>query len=913
MHKPWESGCFEVLCNSMEEEAIFEDDKSPYEIVNGEIRWREDPFIKDENGELKLCPELSEMESFEVPSAATRISDRFFANFKNLKSVTIPREVTSIGEGAFEGCERLKSVEIPAGLNSALNAYPSVESIKYNDHGEISKITRTCRNNGWYEYMIYPSDELLYSWSEIIPSADYMAETDLSPVTSVHMQTKENRWESRLDAFKSGGECFSRTKELTQKEEKCLYIGGSSKALNKKVFINWYNNHSYIAIMMQQITGYEKIYEYAERIFKIRPEMHSYVTDFVIKDGVIEKYIGNGENISIPYNVDHIGKYAFFCCDTLLSVAIPKGVITIGTGALFGCENLKSVAVPNTVTSIGALAFFGCKNLSGVTVPGSVAAINSWAFSGCGSLTEVKIPESVAYIGDEAFRGCGKLSSLSILNRGVTIGSHAFDACKALKNAVIPPCAKEIFLKYKSVKSITCLEDDPQGMPSDCTRQKMISAISYYRAENRQIGVYGIKLLEGSFKDEPEVKFISYCLALKGMRQFVGTPDLDQDQDQDQDQEGVALYKIQILANSGYSRARTFLDIYCGRRYQKYIKSLPANDSDCGPLVDFDGKPIKIDRSGTSLPMGDKVAAPASDFDPVDEYVNGFRSGTWTFDKWDNGAVDSITAPVTFKGTWLFEEAPKHTYTLTYVGNGGVKGTETTLTDSENVTDTYATVYEMTADSCEFTLDRYAFQGWAETKEDADAGKVTVKAGDAVEFSSEEKVTDKTLYAVWKQVEFSVTVSNSSTGYKFKDGDTISYSVAVNGTKLKDTYTATYSAANGWTGFTAGEFAEGDVVTITELSPHKNNYVLSVSDANGGHVAAKKGDYAQTLTITDSDTTMAFANAYTPYAEEYTPAPVVPVNPTIPTTGDSTTITVAVAMILMSAVVAFVAMRKREN
>ena len=315
----------------------------------------------------------------------------------------------------------------------------------------------------------------------------------------------------------------------------------------------------------------------------------------------------------------------------------------------------------------------------------------------------------------------------------------------------------------------------------------------------------------------------------------------------------------------------------------------------------------------TSLPMGDKVAAPASDFTTVDEYVNGFRSGTWTFDKWDKGAIDSIKAPVTFKGTWLFEEAPKHTYTLTYVGNGGMKGTETTLTDSENVTDTYATVYEMTADDCEFTLDRYAFQGWAETAEDAANGIVTVKAGEAVEFSSEEKVTDKTLYAVWKQVEFSITVSNSSTGYEFKDGDTISYSVAVNGTKLNDTYTATYSAKTGWTGFTAGEFAEGDVVTITELSPHKNNYVLSVSDANGNHVAAKKGDYAQTLTITDSDTTMAFANAYTPYAEEYTPAPVVPVNPTIPTTGDSTTLTVAVAMILMSAMVAFVAMRKREN
>ena len=295
--------------------------------------------------------------------------------------------------------------------------------------------------------------------------------------------------------------------------------------------------------------------------------------------------------------------------------------------------------------------------------------------------------------------------------------------------------------------------------------------------------------------------------------------------------------------------------------------------------------------------------------------VNGEMQGTWEFLGWDTSALLNGTMPegsekVIIEGEWKFTEANKYSYTLTYNGNGGVSGTETSLKDSENVENVYDTSFKMTADDCAFTLEDYEFQGWAESLEDAAAGIVTVEAGATVEFSSE--VTSKTLYAVWKKVIFSLTVSKTSTGYEFKDGDNISFSVAINGDTLNGTKSISYSAETGWSSFVVENLREGDEVTVTELSPHKNNYVLSVSDANGNHVAAKKGDYAQTVTIT-GDTAIAFANAYTAYAEKYTPAPVVPVNPTIPTTGDSTALTLAVAMILMSAMVAYVAMRKREN
>ncbi len=295
--------------------------------------------------------------------------------------------------------------------------------------------------------------------------------------------------------------------------------------------------------------------------------------------------------------------------------------------------------------------------------------------------------------------------------------------------------------------------------------------------------------------------------------------------------------------------------------------------------------------------------------------VNGEMQGTWKFLGWDTSVLPDGKMPegaekVIIEGEWQFTEANKYSYTLIYNGNGGVSGTETSLKDSENVENVYATSAEMTVDDCAFTLDRYEFQGWAESLEDAANGIATIQPGEKITFTP--NMTSKTLYAVWKKVVFTITVNKTSTGYNFKDGDNLSFSVSINGDILNETESISYSAENGWGSFDIDNVREGNVITVTELGPDKNNYLVEVYDANGNHVAAKKGDYAQTITVSD-DATITFVNKYTPYAEEYTPTPVVPTTPDIPATGDSASITVAAAMILMGAMVAFVAMRKREN
>ena len=66
----------------------------------------------------------------------------------------------------------------------------------------------------------------------------------------------------------------------------------------------------------------------------------SNLSDFVIENGVLTKYIGTDEDVVIPNSITSIGKYAFDGCESLMSITIPEGVINIGEYAFRSCESL---------------------------------------------------------------------------------------------------------------------------------------------------------------------------------------------------------------------------------------------------------------------------------------------------------------------------------------------------------------------------------------------------------------------------------------------------------------------------------------------------------------------------------------------------------------------------------------------
>ena len=95
--------------------------------------------------------------------------------------------------------------------------------------------------------------------------------------------------------------------------------------------------------------------------------------DFVIEDGVLTEYVGNGGDVVIPEGVTGIGNSAFEECEKLKSITIPDSVKTIGYEAFSGCQNLTSITIPANVRRIEYGVFWGCKNLTIHAPAGSCA------------------------------------------------------------------------------------------------------------------------------------------------------------------------------------------------------------------------------------------------------------------------------------------------------------------------------------------------------------------------------------------------------------------------------------------------------------------------------------------------------------------------------------------------------------
>ena len=152
------------------------------------------------------------------------------------------------------------------------------------------------------------------------------------------------------------------------------------------------------------------------------------------------------KNIVIPseYNskpVTSIDGYAFFNCNSIVSVTIPDSVTSIGYQAFCACRGLESVTIPDSVTSIGKSAFEGCTELMSITIPKNIKNIENNAFYGCRNLTTViwNATEctSVGSFISPIFENCRRLSTASIGNNVLTIPSGVFYNCTGLTNVTI--------------------------------------------------------------------------------------------------------------------------------------------------------------------------------------------------------------------------------------------------------------------------------------------------------------------------------------------------------------------------------------------------------------------------------------------------------------------------------------------
>lgn len=166
---------------------------------------------------------------------------------------------------------------------------------------------------------------------------------------------------------------------------------------------------------------------------------------FVIKNGILKKYISDGENeIKIPNGVAVIGKSAFEFCQDITSIEIPEGVTKIKENAFKNCENLSNIVIPKSVTRIEDSAFFNCNKLIHIDLPDNLKQICRDAFMYCSSLSSVIIPKSVTKICPSAFMFCTDLSGVTLSEGLKEIQNCAFDTCINLRSIILPKSIKRI-------------------------------------------------------------------------------------------------------------------------------------------------------------------------------------------------------------------------------------------------------------------------------------------------------------------------------------------------------------------------------------------------------------------------------------------------------------------------------------
>ncbi len=163
------------------------------------------------------------------------------------------------------------------------------------------------------------------------------------------------------------------------------------------------------------------------------------MSDFIIENGILRRYIGSDTAVTVPECVHEIGEKAFSVNVTVREILIPESVKWIASTAFYGCRSLVNAQLSEGVTAIGSRAFADCTSLRALTLPDSIGMIHMMAFLNCSSLATVRLPSDLRSLESCVFQNCTSLRRINVPYRTVRIERTAFYNCPALNEILISP------------------------------------------------------------------------------------------------------------------------------------------------------------------------------------------------------------------------------------------------------------------------------------------------------------------------------------------------------------------------------------------------------------------------------------------------------------------------------------------
>lgn len=202
------------------------------------------------------------------------------------------------------------------------------------------------------------------------------------------------------------------------------------------------------------------IFENDRKLDKYELSNHQNIesNDFIIKSGIVIKYIGKNEIVIIPEGIRELAPCLFWDNQFVKEIKLPNSLVNISGDTFYNCTNLEKVTIPVNVKFMGNNPFAGCPKLN---------LINESPY--------FNLIDGVLYNKDFTrliYYPISKLNEKYVIdNRCKILGKHSFYLCNNLKELEIP-------------SSVIKLENNPF---SGCTQINIINNSKYYHIIDKVI------------------------------------------------------------------------------------------------------------------------------------------------------------------------------------------------------------------------------------------------------------------------------------------------------------------------------------------------------------------------------------------------------------------------------------------
>jgi hypothetical protein len=293
----------------------------------------------------------------------TGIAEKAFDYCENLHNATLPKSIISIEQGAFSNCLNLEEINIPSSVQSIdASAFENCTGLR-NVLFEASSKLQYIGTKAFSGCISLVSITLPKGVNIQFNSAF----TYCSSLTSINVDPLNPNYQS-IDGNLYSKDGSKLLQYAMGKTDETYVMPYSVNEVNMDAFTGSLYLNS-ISLNDRFLVSDPRVFLGCAHLSVIiadgeNPHYQTIGQDLYSKDGaeLIFYAYGRGlEHYEVSSGVKKIGAYAFYGCDTLVSVNIPEGVTEIGDYAFSRCKNLEEVILPQESIIIGYKAFSGTK------------------------------------------------------------------------------------------------------------------------------------------------------------------------------------------------------------------------------------------------------------------------------------------------------------------------------------------------------------------------------------------------------------------------------------------------------------------------------------------------------------------------------------------------------------------------